>query len=340
MKSLLLFIAAVLGGAAWFAFRPQPPAVVNAAVTKPPRTGPIVGAGRVEPASEEVKVGAEMDGKVNSVKVDEGQTVRKGQVLATLSNADFAARIALADAVVREREADLARVRNGNRPQEKRESTAQIREAEAVLANADAERRRRLSLLDRGAISRTEFDSADREFQVARARLDAVRERANLIEEGPRVEDRLRAEAELARAQAQAAEARATFEKTIIRSPIDGIVLRKKVRAGESVSGKGDTPVVTLGDTSKLRIRVDVDETDVARVAVGQPAYVTAASYGDRKFTGKVIRVGEILGRKNIRTDEPTERVDTKILETLVELDPGQTLPIGLRVDAYIQGAK
>jgi len=50
-----------------------------------------------------------------------------------------------------------------------------------------------------------------------------------------------------------------------------------------------------------------------------------------------VIRVGRILGRKNIRTDEPSEHVDTKILETLVELDSGQTLPLGLRVDSFVQ---
>jgi HlyD family secretion protein len=66
-------------------------------------------------------------------------------------------------------------------------------------------------------------------------------------------------------------------------------------------------------------------------------AYVKAEAYGDRRFTGKVVRIGEALGRKNVRTDEPTERVDTKILETLIELDPGQTLPIGLRVDAFLK---
>ena len=50
-----------------------------------------------------------------------------------------------------------------------------------------------------------------------------------------------------------------------------------------------------------------------------------------------MVRVGRILGRKNIRTDEPAERMDTKVLETLMELDPGQSLPLGLRVDSFIQ---
>jgi hypothetical protein len=64
---------------------------------------------------------------------------------------------------------------------------------------------------------------------------------------------------------------------------------------------------------------------------------VTADAYGKQRFTGHVIRVGNELGRKNIRTDEPTEKVDTKILETLVQLDPCIQLPVGLRVDAYIK---
>jgi HlyD family secretion protein len=85
-----------------------------------------------------------------------------------------------------------------------------------------------------------------------------------------------------------------------------------------------------------LRVRVDVDETDVSKVQVGQRADVTADAYGTKKFWGHVVRLGQQLGPKNVRTDEPTARVDTKILETLVELDPGAQLPDGLRVDAYI----
>jgi HlyD family secretion protein len=81
---------------------------------------------------------------------------------------------------------------------------------------------------------------------------------------------------------------------------------------------------------------VEVDETEVSKVRVGQSAYVTADAYGTQKFWGHVVRVGQELGRKNVRTDEPTERVDTKILETLVELNPGASIPVGLRVDGFI----
>lgn len=340
-KTLFIAVLASLAGFALWNVRASradaPKETGQEQATNRLRNSPfVVAAGRVEPASEELKIGAELDGKLAQVLVDEGDKVRKGQTLAVLVNGDYAARVAIAQATVREREAELERIANGSRHQEKRESMALVLEAEAVLANARIERDRRQSLLARGAISRTEFDSADREYNVALARLAAVRERASLTDEGFRVEDRKRAEAELARARAQLAEAESMLAKTYIRSPIDGVVLRRKLRSGESVKAGGTDPVVVLGDISRLRVRADVDETDVARIAVGQTVHVTAEAYGEKKFTGKVIRIGEILGRKNVRTDEPAERVDTKILETLIELDPGQQIPLGLRVDTFI----
>ena len=164
-----------------------------------------------------------------------------------------------------------------------------------------------------------------------------MRERRSLVHDDARSEDVAHARAEIEWAKAQVAEAQALLDKTYVRSPMDGIVLQKKLKSGESVAAKGDNPIVILGDTAKLRVRVDIDEADVARVANGQHAWVTAPAYGSKKFTGTVVRVGQSLGRKNVRTDDPTERVDTKILETLVELDPGQKLPIGLRVDAFVE---
>jgi hypothetical protein len=91
-----------------------------------------------------------------------------------------------------------------------------------------------------------------------------------------------------------------------------------------------------MADDSVLRVRLDVDESDVSKLRVGERAYVTAQAYGTHKFGRRVIRVGGILGKKNVRTDEPSKHVDSKILETLMELDPGQRLPLGLRVDAYV----
>jgi len=303
------------------------------------RDGLISAPGRVEAISEEIRVSSELSGRLHSVPVEEGDRVHKGQVLAQIENEDYLARVSAAQATLAQRRAELERTINGARSQERLASEANVQAAKAVLDNARREAERRRNLADKEMISRDEAERYERAYRVAQAEYERASEEFSLIEADARVEDRRRAEAAVATAEAQLSEARAYLEKTYIRSPLDGVVLRKFRHAGESVSTQFDSPVVTLADDSSLRIRLDIDETDVAQLRVGEPAYVTAEAYGSQKFTGHIIRVGHILGRKNVRTDEPSERVDTKILEALVQLDPGQKLPLGLRVDAYVQAS-
>jgi HlyD family secretion protein len=298
----------------------------------------VAGPGRVEPFSEDIKIGSELSGRLKSVLVEEGDAIHRGQVLAELENADYRAEVESAKASVAAKEAALRKVINGARRQERDEAWSSVDEAHAVMENAQSEWRRRQQLFAAGVVSREELDRYAREADVAKARYQAAIEQHSLVDDHAREEDRSLAEADLQLAKSQLEEAQARYEKTFIRSPIDGSVLRKHHRSGESVSNSSTVPdpILTIGDRKTLRVRVDVDETDVGRVQIGQKAYVTADAFAKQKFWGHVVRVGQQLGPKNVRTDEPTEKVDTKILETLVELNPGTQLPDGLRVDAFI----
>jgi multidrug resistance efflux pump len=300
------------------------------------RVAVVAGPGRVEALSEEIHVSSQVGGRLQAVLVDENDRVTAGQVMAVIENADYRARVASAEASLKLREAEALRTHNGAREQERRDAAAALREAEVVLANANLDMARRRDLFQQVVISRAELDDAEKQLGVAQARVDSARERLSLVDAGSREEDLARADADVALARAALDEARAMLEKTLVRAPIDGVVLRRHHRAGESVSTQFDSPIVTLADRSRVRVRVDVDEADVARLRAGQSAYVTADAFGDRRFAGRVVRVGQILGRTNVRTDEPTERVDTKILETLIELTDGGDLPLGLRVQAFI----
>lgn len=302
----------------------------------------IAGPGRVEPHSEDVKLAAELSGKLKSVLVEEGDFIQRGEVLAELENSDYRAQVESAAAEVKQRQAELRKVVNGARREERREAFSSVEEAKAVMNNAYSEMVRRHKLFDTGTISREEEDRYEKEYEVAKARYQAKVQNHALIDEEAREEDVAMAQANLENAKARLDGARALLAKTYVRSPIDGVVLRKHHRTGESVSNGATNPdpIFTIGDKQALRVRMDVDETDVAKLANGQRAYVTADAYGQQRFWGHVVRIGQELGRKNVRTDEPTEHVDTKILETLIELDPGTSLPVGLRVDAYIVGTK
>ena len=109
-----------------------------------------------------------------------------------------------------------------------------------------------------------------------------------------------------------------------------------KIRAGEFFNTKGSDPMVIMGDTRVLRVRMDLNERDVARVRAGQTSFAQLPAYGDRRFPGRVVEISRRMGRKNVRSDDPTERIDTKILEVVCELDTPDGLVPGLRVTNYI----
>jgi ABC exporter DevB family membrane fusion protein len=297
----------------------------------------VAAPGRVEPISEEIDVAAELQGRLTDVLVDEGAQVTRGQVVARLEHADYDARLQSAQARLAVAEAERLRLVNGARPEERREAVAVAQQAAAALEHAEIEVERHRRLFTGGVIAREALDTAERNWHVAVARAAETGERERLVAADARLDERARADAAVAMARAAVAEAQALLDKTTVRAPIDGFVLRRHRQAGESVSpDSAASTIVTIADVRMLRVRADVDERDVARLEVGQAAWVTADAYGDRRFEGRVVRVGRMLGRKTVRTDEPSEKTDTKVLETLVELAPGTRLPVGLRVDVFI----
>ena len=343
MKSRMLTISGIVAVAALTATliwgRTTTSKRAQSTKTEQTATFLVAAAGRVEPGSEDIKLSSELNCKLKSILVEEGNHVQRGQVLAELINDDYRAQVDSAEAEVRQREAELRKVVNGARTQERREVFSSVEEARAVMNNAEAEMLRRQKLFAAGVISREEEDRFTKEYEVAKARFEEMSHRHDLVDADAREEDRAMAEANLQISRARLEEARAVLDKTYIRAPIDGTVLRKYHRAGESVSNSATNPdpVFTMGDKRALRVRIDVDEADVNKLVLGQPAYVTADAYGNQRFPGHVVRIGQELGRKNVRTDKPTERADNKILETLAELDKGVDLPIGLRVNAFIE---
>ena len=298
----------------------------------------VAGSGSVEPVSQSIRLSSDLSGKLKSVKVEEGETIHKGQVLAQLENDDYAAQLASATAEVHEKEAMLRKVMNGAQSRERSQALASEHAAEAVMKNAEGNLERRQELFDAGVISREEFERYAKEYNVAKDQYDESADHYSLINGNAREEDIAIAQANLELAKARLADAQASYQKTIVTSPIDGIVLGVHHRAGESVcsASASSDPILTIGDTRQLRVRVDIDETDVAKVEVGQKAYIKADAFGDEQFWGHVVEVGELLGPKTARTDEPSERVDRKFLQALVELQPGVHLPTGLRVDSFI----
>jgi multidrug resistance efflux pump len=139
-------------------------------------------------------------------------------------------------------------------------------------------------------------------------------------------------------AQAELDASRVALDQTVLRAPHAGVILRRTAEVGAIVTLMQPQPIVTLADLSRLEVRAEVDEADLAAISVGLPAHATADAFGDRRFPLRVERVTRELGRKTARDDDPRARVDTRVLEVIArfEGEPGAALPIGLRVNVHL----
>lgn len=303
-----------------------------------PSTGPGVvgGNGVVEPADRETKVAAQVTAVVAGVLVHEGQQVKQGEVLVQLEDGVERAVLSAAEADLGAERANLTRVQRGVRVEDK---DAVAAEAQAAKSRADLSAGilvRTEQLAKSGAATPDELERARRQAQTDQATFRATDARLRAAEAGSRSEEVSFQRARVLAAEAKVAQAQAQLERLSVRAPLDGEVLQVKVRKGELYSFQGTEPLVVMGDTTRLRVRMDVDERDIARVVLGARAYVTADAFGAERFSGKVVEVGRRFGRKNIRTDDPIEKNDTKVLETVIELESNIRLVPGQRVSSFV----
>ncbi len=301
-----------------------------------PGAAVVAGNGVVEPADRETKVGGQVPGRIAVIDVKEGDFVEAGGPLVELESAAERAALAAAEADVEVARATLVRTARGLRLED---VEATIAEAQAAKARAELSAgtlARTEQLAKGGAATPDELDRARRQADADERTFRAADARRSAAASGGRAEDVRVAKGQLDAAIARRDQARAAVERLTIRAPIAAQVLQLKLRAGEYYTPGGPDPLVVLGDTRTLRVRLDVDERDIARVKLGAPAWVTASAWPDRKFHARVVELGRRMGRKNVRTDDPTERIDTKILEVVLELDDRDGLFPGLRVAGYV----
>lgn len=290
--------------------------------------------GVVEPRDRETKVSPSIGGRIASIPVKEGDWVEVGAALVELESSVERAALAAANADLATAEAELARTRAGDRTEDRTAALAESRAADARAEQAEGIAARVKKAFDGGAATGDELDRANREAQAQRATADLARARLSSSYAGSRREDILAATARRDAASARVDESAARLAQRTVRAPAAGEVLALKVRAGEFVQ-PGDA-VVIVGDTSALRVRVDVDERSLGQLAVGAKLVVQVVAFPEEQFTGKVVSLGRRMGRKNVRSDDPVERNDTKILEVVGELEVRDKLVVGQRVVAYI----
>lgn len=184
---------------------------------------------------------------------------------------------------------------------------ARVGEADADirLYQSEVARARNLFQVDIG--SKQAWEKADRDLDAARAR-------------------RASASAEVARLEALVA-------KTVITSPIDGVVIARHVQAGETI--KDGDAIVTVADLAKTRIEAEIDEFDVARMKLGAPVEIAAEGF-DRTWRGTIEEIPDSVVNRRIKPQDPSKPIDTRVLLVKVAFDGPTPLKLGQRVEIEI----
>ena len=296
---LLVVIITGGGGAAWYVLKAPSSAAgpPTALVARRDLSATVTAVGTIKAmVGAEVRVGSRIPGRVEQIAVQVGDRVKAGQAIARLEQDDLRAAVAKARGDLAGDEAKLATVRNGARPEEIRAAEAAFRRAQAdrLLAQVNLKRYRQLYDED-GGISLQQVDAAARDFDVAAEQLRVTDEQLGLTREKYTREDLQYAEAQVAQSRAALKIAEANLGYATITAPIAGVVASVSIQQGETVtsgSAAAQAPTLcTIIDLNRLQVDAYVDETDIGKVNVGQPATFTVDAFPDKEFTGKVTAI-------------------------------------------------
>lgn len=225
--------------------------------------------GKVYPEIE-VKVSPDVSGEIVELTLEEGDSVRKGQVVARIYADIYLTQQEQAAAVVNQQQASVENTR------------AQLASLQSSLDLAQKNFDRQKKLLDEKVISRSEFEQAENQLNTARANYNAALQG---IRSG---------QASVASASASLNRARKDLSRTVVLAPMDGVVSLMNVKKGERVVGNSmmaGTEMMRIADMSRMEVRVDVGENDIPKVHLGDSAVIEVDAYNTRKFKGIVTKI-------------------------------------------------
>lgn len=234
--------------------------------------------GKIQPQTQ-VKINAEVSGEIIDMPVEEGDIVRKGQLLVRIKPDQYQA----------QRDQGIANV---NRMK------AMLVQREADFRKVDSDYKRQQELFKKGLISEADLESSKSLFEIAKANVDASR-------------------FDVQNADASLTRSREDLAKTAIYSPIDGIVTQRISKLGERVSGSSftqGTEIMTVSDLSILESRVEVNENDVVLISIGDTARIDVDAYPDHVFVATVYQIANTATTKGLGTQEEVTNFEVRLI--------------------------
>lgn len=284
---LIALVLAGLGAAGWYGWTQYaagkaPPAWRTAKVEKGAITATVSATGTLNPVRS-VQVGSQVSGQIKEMLVDFNDVVKEGQLLTRIDPESFELRVRQAMADVEATRATVATQQASVGAQR-----AAVSREEVNLAEARRDLERKQMLFDKGFISSADRDRAAAQVNISQEQLRTARAQLSVSEAQAK-----NAEAVVKQREAQLAQAQVDLERTAIRAPVDGVVIKRSVDAGQTVAASLQAPelFIIARNLTDMQVDASIDEAEVGRLRLGQRATFTVDSFPGRIFNGEVLQV-------------------------------------------------
>jgi HlyD family secretion protein len=322
------------GGFYMVSQRPDPSASLakqTVSVQEQTQTIRIEASGTVVPIST-VNISPKNSGRLAALYVDQGTRVKAGQLIARMDDAYLQAELAQAKAELAQAKADYTKTRVGNRREAIARAKAQVVSAQAKADLTQERVKRYRTLAADGAVTRDDLDSRISDDRSAQASLQEAQQQFQEQSTGSRIEDINASAQKVEAARAKVTQAQTNLNEIMIRAPFSGMVTQKYATAGaivtpttsaSSTASATSTSIVALA--SKLELKINVPETDIAQVKNGQRVEIVADAYPERTFAGSVRLIApETVVENNVTSFQ----VRVKLVSGLSELRSGMNVNV------------
>jgi len=271
--------------------------------------------------------------RIAEVLVEEGDHVKKGQVLARLDTSRLEPQVAQAEAQVAAQQAVVDMLHNGSRPDEIAQARANVEAAKADALNAHQQYDRKKALSGRSVVSQQDVDAAKAAMDSADAKLEASRKTLDLVIAGPRVEEVAQAEAQLRASEAQLALLRQQLADADLKAPGDSVVRSRLMEPGEIASPQ--QPVFSLAVVTPKWVRAYVSEPDLAKLRPGMSADVAVDGMPGKRFPGTIGFISPVaeFTPKSVQTEELRTSLVYEV--RVIVTDDNDNLRLGMPATVY-----
>ncbi len=310
--SCLVACLLFLGSPLQFFFSARPKASVSESQSSPAvetpnltassasKTGPVVEAKGYIIPEQQILVSPQVSGRVIELNFEAGQRIERDFVLAVLDSTEYQAEYERVSGILEAARENLAELREGSRPDEIKQSRAELAESQTSLEQAERDYKRSKELLANGFGNKQDFETTESNYQMLKKRVDKLSATTQLMVDGPRPERKRAAEAQVRQAEAELRRAKWRLDNCIIVAPISGTVLKKNAELGNLVNPiafNGSFSLCDMADLSKLEVELSIQEREIAKVKKGQRCKVQPEAYLDRFYDGVVSRLMPIADR-------------------------------------------